>query len=124
MNINPQSFKLPQLRLCDKEMQISTSIKLPGVLFTNDLKINSPFLNVLNKWYYGMAAMTLWRAYFEFVFSQISYYWPAICDIPIKYLQKFASFEKRASKLSNRQIDYFALINRLNKICTTLMKKI
>ena len=134
MNINPQSFKLPQLRLCDKEMQISTSIKLLGVLFTNDLKTNSHFLNVLNKCYYGMAAITklhqsglhgitLWRTYLAFVFSQISYCWPAVCDIPIKYLQKFAFFEKRASKLSNCQIDNFALTNHLNKICTTLMEK-
>ena len=135
MNINPQSFKLPQLRLCDKEMQISTSIKLLGVLFSNDLKTNSHFLNVLNKCYYGMAAITklhqsglrgitLWCAYLAFVFSQISYCWPAVCDISKRNLQKCASFEKRASKLSNCQIDNFALINRLNKICTTLMKKI
>ena len=90
MNINPKNHFIPPLFLCDKIIKTSTSLKLLGITFTNDLKFNNHFTAIIKKCSYGMAAVTkLYHSgirgktlYLALVFSQFAYCLPVICDIP------------------------------------------
>ena len=50
----------------------------------------------------GMSGKYLWSAYISLVFSQLSYCWPAVCDMPQSILAKYMQIEKQACKLSGR----------------------
>ena len=135
MNINPKNHFIPPLFLCDKIIKTSTSLKLLGITFTNDLKFNNHFTAIIKKCSYGMAAVTklyhsgirgktLWQIYLALVFSQIAYCWPVICDIPQHCFTKLCSMERRASNLSERSYNPKELSVRLQNICLKLMKKV
>ena len=47
LNINQNNHFIPPLFLCDKIIKTSTSLKLLGITFTNDLKFNNHFMVVI-----------------------------------------------------------------------------
>jgi len=135
MNINPHNYSIPDIFINNSILSLSSSLKLLGIYFTNDFKSTHHHNYVIKKCSQSMAAISLlyksgfrgevlWRFYLSLVFTHISYCWPAICDISSFHLQKLSSFEKRASKLSNRNYEPTQLSKRLDNQCIKLMKNI
>src|SRR5207244_110840 len=95
----------------DKSPLVSTSeLKFLGIYLTSDMKLLSNFNRCYGKCISGMAALRklasygvnkwiIWRTYMALVFSYMGYAWPAICDLPIKYLHRLESSEKQCMAL-------------------------
>ena len=77
------------------------------------------FLKVLNQ--HGVPCSIRKSCYFAFIFSHVSYAWPAWCDINNKKLNQLLSTHKRASRLC--QIELPPLTLSLDKICQRLAKR-
>ena len=135
MDINPYHLQLPQLFLCDNTVRVATSVKLLGVIFSDDLKFTKHFSDVYMKCIRGMAAVKklyfsgfkgemLWKIYLALVFSHLSYCWPAVCNISQKDMNKFCLLEKRACRLCDKSYSASQLQDRLKSICIKLMNKV
>lgn len=126
---------LPSIRLNGVMLPHCNHIKLLGVTINADLKFHAHCLDVLRKCSVGMAAVrilsrsgfqhsAIWMSYLAFVFSHMSYCFPAICDLPSSILTKYARFEKEACRLANKKFDFKIFTGRLDNQCIKLAKQI
>lgn len=110
-------------------------IKFLGVFFQSDTKLDRHFSSIISKasrnlffvkllWSNKAPPTIIWQAYLSFVFSCLSYCWPAVCDIPSSFFQKICSLEKRACKWCGFAFSVSALRSRLDGICVRLIHKI
>jgi len=135
MTISKGDQSSSNLYLQGQKLKDVSEIKLLGVWFSNKLNFSRQGDYIVRKCSSGMAAINklhrsgvngaiLWRAYLALVFSHICYCWPAIVDLPQKYMRKFEQFERRACKLSSRPSHHNSCSTRLNNICLKLMENI
>ena len=109
--------------------------KFLGVVFQSDLKWAKHASSSLTKasrnmflvkslWLWKAPPDVIWMAYLSYVFNVFAYCWPALCDIPLSTFNKFVSLEKRACRWSARSFSKDELRDRLDSICSRLIKKI
>ncbi len=103
------------------------SIKILGILFSNNTKWNEQFSAVKAKAYRALSLIrkpynegcdqnTIYTSYASHVFSNIAYGWPAICDLTKSQMNEIKTIDKTAHKWCDL-IHYDFSIVRLDKIC-------
>ena len=129
-NITP-----PAVSLSGSTIPESSEIKLLGVTLQCNTKWDSHLSCALSKasknmflvkslWLQKAPGNIIWQAYLSLVFSVLSYCYPAFCDIPISFINKFATLEKRACKWAGRPTSPNGLNQRLDNICLRLLRNI
>ena len=122
------------IKINDQVLQHVEQTKLLGVWLTENLKSDLHFEKLFRKCVSGMAILrklsrfgfpsdALWNFYSSFVFSNVTYAWPVICDLPNAKIRKLITIEKQAMRICaiQRPID---LESRLESICINLMRKV
>ena len=135
LTFSKKSFTVPLLCINNMPIPEVTDIKFLGIRLQSDAKLDLHFSSVLSKasrnlyfvkllWLNKAPSHIIWESYLSFVFSCLSYCWPAVCDIPSFSFNKFCSLEKRVCKWAGLPFSPHALRSRLDGISKRLIRNI
>ena len=127
------ALDIPDIIIGGIHLKPVDSMKILGFHFDHRLDLRLHVNYIVKKCSFGMSLVhklkklgspstVIESAFYAFVFSQMSYAWPAIVDMPQYLVNRYQKFFDRVSKFSNIKRD--DLKKKLEKICLKLCKKI
>lgn len=111
-----------------------SALKILGIVFETDLSWNSQFSFLYKKCCHGLSLVKrlrsnynnssiIWLAYMSFVFSQVAFCWPVICDLRAVHLRKLERLDRIARRWAGL-VDKPPFTCMLENVCKRLIHKI